>query len=91
MQTLTLAYSQLGRHQDALEMAEKEIEFRRRVLPENHPTIGAAMDCVAGMYLNLGRHQDALVMAETSLEFWRRVLPENHPQIGATRFFCSVC
>ena len=68
-------------------MAEKEIEFRRRVLPENHPTIYAAMDCVAAMYLNLGRHQDALVMAETALEFWRRVLPENHPQIGGTSFF----
>ena len=86
MGTLTLAYSQIGRHQDALEMAEKDIQFRRRVLPENHPTIGAAMDHVAGMYLNLGRSQDALVMAETSLEFWRRVLPENHPQIGATSF-----
>jgi hypothetical protein len=34
-------YLDLGRHQDALVMAEKALEFRRRVLPENHPQIGA--------------------------------------------------
>jgi hypothetical protein len=33
-------YSALGRHQDALVMRVKTLEFRRRVLPENHPDIG---------------------------------------------------
>jgi hypothetical protein len=43
MTTLALAYSGLRRHQDALVMAEKGLEFLRRVVPENHPTIGAAI------------------------------------------------
>jgi len=40
MNNLALAYSKLGRHQDALVLREKTLEFRRRVLPENHPDIG---------------------------------------------------
>jgi tetratricopeptide (TPR) repeat protein len=41
MNNLAATYSALGRHQDALVMKEKTLEFRRRVLPENHPDIGA--------------------------------------------------
>ena len=41
MGNLANTYSDLGRHQDALVMQEKTLEFRRRVLPENHPGIGA--------------------------------------------------
>jgi hypothetical protein len=41
MGNLANTYSALGRHQDALLMGEKTLEFWRRVLPENHPNIGA--------------------------------------------------
>ncbi len=41
MNNLANTYSDLGRHQDALVMREKTLEFQRRVLPENHPDIGA--------------------------------------------------
>jgi hypothetical protein len=41
MNNLADTYTALGRHQDALVMQEKTLEFRRRVLPENHPDIGA--------------------------------------------------
>ena len=40
MGNLALTYSALGRHEDALAMEERVLEFRRRVLPENHPHIG---------------------------------------------------
>ena len=40
MSNLASTYSALGRHQDALVLQEKTLEFRRRVLPENHPDIG---------------------------------------------------
>jgi hypothetical protein len=40
MHNLAITYSALGRHQDALVMREKTLEFQRRVLPENHPDIG---------------------------------------------------
>jgi len=40
MNNLANMYSDLGRHQDAVVLQEKTLEFRRRVLPENHPSIG---------------------------------------------------
>ena len=40
MCNLSCTYSELGRYRDALELQEKTLEFRRRVLPENHPDIG---------------------------------------------------
>ena len=49
MGNLAASYSALGRHQEALEMREKTLEFRRRVLPENHPDIGEG-DAAYGKY-----------------------------------------
>ena len=40
MHNLAASYSDLGRHEDALAMRERVLEFRRRVLPENHPDLG---------------------------------------------------
>ena len=42
MANLSTTYAYLGRYQDALVMQEKTLEFQRRVLPENHPDIGAS-------------------------------------------------
>ena len=41
MCNLAETYSNLGRHQDALVLKEKTLEFWQRLLPENHPDIGA--------------------------------------------------
>ena len=40
MNNLASTYSDLGRHDDALAMEERVLEFQRRVLPESHPDIG---------------------------------------------------
>ncbi len=40
MGDLAATYSDLGRHSDALAMKESVLEFRRRVLPADHPDIG---------------------------------------------------
>jgi len=40
MVNLADTYRSLGRHQDALVLREKMLEFLRLVLPENHPEIG---------------------------------------------------
>ena len=41
MHNLALTYDNLKRHQDAVVLGEQTLEFRRRVLPANHPEIGA--------------------------------------------------
>ncbi len=40
MNNLGTSYSNLGRHSEALAMRESVLEFRRRVLPADHPDIG---------------------------------------------------
>jgi hypothetical protein len=40
---LASVYISLERYADALVMQERVLEFRRRVLPENHPEIGRGM------------------------------------------------
>jgi hypothetical protein len=47
MHNLVGTYLALGRQQDAAIMGEKTLEFRRRVLPENHPQIGDVAILVA--------------------------------------------
>ena len=32
--------AELGRHAEAVELFEKTLAFRQRILPENHPDIG---------------------------------------------------
>jgi len=46
MGNLAATYSHLGRHQDALVLLEKTLEYRRRVLPENHLDIGVMWLCL---------------------------------------------
>jgi hypothetical protein len=41
MGNLASSYLALGRRQDALLLQEKALELKLRVLPENHPDIGA--------------------------------------------------
>jgi hypothetical protein len=40
MGNLASTYSALGKHADALALEERVLEFRRRVLPTDHPSIG---------------------------------------------------
>ena len=40
MGRLASKYGALGRHADALAMKERVLEFQRRVLPANHPSVG---------------------------------------------------
>ncbi len=95
---LAAAYDGLGRHQDALLLQEKALEFRLRILPEDHPDIGdmhernsfqqfmrgtgSSINNLAGTLRSLGQHQNALAQFEKALEFYRRVLPANHPDLG---------
>jgi hypothetical protein len=50
MSNLASTYSALGRHADALAMREQVLEFRRRVLPANHPDIGEGCEGRDGLH-----------------------------------------
>jgi hypothetical protein len=50
MGNLAQTYSALGRHADALAMKERALEFRRRVLPADHPDIGEGCEGRDGLH-----------------------------------------
>ncbi len=50
MNNLASTYSELGRHADALVMRERVLEFRRRVLPADHPDIGEGCEGRDGLH-----------------------------------------
>ncbi len=50
MHNLAATYHALGRHADALAMMERALEFRRRVLPANHPDIGEGCEGRDGLH-----------------------------------------
>ena len=50
MNNLASTYSAIGRHADALAMMERVLEFRRRVLPADHPDIGEGCEGRDGLH-----------------------------------------
>ncbi len=50
MGNLASTYYTLGRHADALAMMERVLEFQRRVLPANHPSIGEGCEGRDGLH-----------------------------------------
>jgi hypothetical protein len=40
MSNISVSYSKLGMHEEALAKKEEVLKFYRHVLPENHPDIG---------------------------------------------------
>ena len=85
MGNLAAAYSALGRHQDALVLQEKALEFYRRVLPENHPDIGTACYNLSFSYLQAASFHRAIERAREALRIWQATLPPSHPHVQIAR------
>ncbi len=50
MNNLAQTYGDLGRHADALAMEERALEFWRRVLSADHPSIGEGCEGRDGLH-----------------------------------------
>ena len=81
MHNLAGTYGALGRHQDALALQEKALEFRRRVLPENHPDVGASCFNISLSYRQAGDFRRAIERAREALRIWQATLPPSHPSV----------
>ena len=79
MNELAKSYSKLGRHQDALVLEEKTLEFLRRVLPVNHPDIGKVCYNISFSYRLAGEFHRAIDKAREALSILQGVLPPSHP------------
>ncbi len=81
MGNLAVTYSKLGRHQDALVLEEKTLEFLRRVLPENHPNIGISCFNISSNYGQAGDFHRAIERALEALRILQATLPPSHPHV----------
>ena len=81
MGNLANTYLALGRHQDALAMQEKALEFRRRVLPDNHPHIGISCLNLGISCHKVGDLHRALQFAREALRIFQATLPPSHPHV----------
>ena len=91
MNNLVSTYSALGRHQDALAMGEKTLEFWRRVLPENHPDIGISCFNLCTSCHVVGDLPRALQFAREALRIFQATLPPSHPHVKRAQQFVRGC
>ena len=91
MNNLANTYSDLGRHQDALVMQEKALEFRRRVLPENHPNIGISCLNLGISCYKVGDLHRALQFAREALRIFQATLPPSHPHVTQAQQLVLLC
>ena len=91
MTNLANTYSALGRHQDALVMMEKTLEFGRRVLPENHPDIGISCSNLGIGCHNVGDLHRALQFAREALRIFQATLPPSHPHVTQAQQLVLLC
>jgi tetratricopeptide (TPR) repeat protein len=81
MNSLADSYAALSRPDDALAMYEKALEFRRRVLPENHPDLGDSLYNLSICYQESGKSHQAMQFAREALRIWQATLPPEHEHV----------
>jgi tetratricopeptide (TPR) repeat protein len=75
---LAMAYSALGRLHRAVELWERVLEARQRILGHEHPDTLNTMNNLASSYWNLRRTKDAAELGEKVLEARHRILGHEH-------------
>jgi len=76
--------SDLGRHQEALEYAQKALKIGLALFGENHPHVALSYNNVGSSLSDLGRHQEALEYAQKALKIWLAHFGENHPHVASS-------
>lgn len=81
MTSLASSYAVLGQSDNALVMYERALEFRRRVLPENHPDSGHSLYTLSIHLGKVGQSHQALKIAREALGIWQVTLPPEHERV----------
>jgi tetratricopeptide (TPR) repeat protein len=78
MSILAWSYSTSGKEEDAVQLREKVVDNRKRLLGKDHLDTLKAMNALANSYTYLGRNEEVLPLMEEVLERRRRLLGEDH-------------
>ncbi|CAF1332917.1 unnamed protein product [Rotaria sordida] len=77
-------YKDMGENSKALKYYEKNLEFKQKTLPPNHPNLATTYNQIGSVYDNMGEYSKALSSYERSLEIQKIALPPNHPNLAAS-------
>ena len=91
MHNLGITYAALERHQDALVMGQKTLEFRRRVLSNNHPDVGSSYLSIALSHHRMGDLRQGVGMAREALRILQATLPSSHSRVAQARELVRLC
>jgi CHAT domain-containing protein len=83
--TQAYQYLQQGLFQQALPLAEKAYQIRRKRLGEKHPNTLISLNNLAMTYQGLGRLSEALPLSEKVYRLLKEMLGEKHPYTLASR------
>ena len=79
VEIFALVYQETGRQRETLELTEKVVEARERMLGKEHPNTLRSMHNLAISYSKVGQQQKALELAEKVVEAMERTLGKEHP------------
>ena len=68
-----------GKFQEAVPLAEKVLEIRKKVLGELHPAYADSLNNLAGLYDSQGDYARAEPLYKQALQIRKKVLGELHP------------
>ncbi|MGO9088936.1 MAG: tetratricopeptide repeat protein [Candidatus Sulfotelmatobacter sp.] len=75
---------QQGKYADAVPLAQRLIEIRKRTVGEDHPDYAAALNWLAQIYNAQGQYDDAEPLYKRALAIREKTLGPEHPDVGAT-------
>jgi tetratricopeptide (TPR) repeat protein len=79
-----------GHNDEAEALFEKLLQRQTPILGREHPTIGAALANLSGVYMTKGDHARALEAAEEALRIYKLALSPQHPHLARTRSGIAV-
>ncbi|CAF1386387.1 unnamed protein product [Rotaria sordida] len=81
---LARVYQDMGENSKALKYYEKNLQFKQKTLPPNHPDLASTYNQIGLVYYNMGEYSKALSSYERALEICKIALPPNHPNLAAS-------
>jgi CHAT domain-containing protein len=75
---------QQGKYNEAIAIAERVLEMRRKLLGDQHPDVATSLNNLAFLYSSQGRYSEAEPLYIQALEMARKLLGDEHPHVATS-------
>ena len=84
LNSLASVYRNQKWYEEALDLYERALDVKLKVLGEEHPDVASTLNGMANVYQMQGRYEEALDLYERALDVELKVLGEEHPDVAST-------